>query len=221
LKSIDLKNLAVVAAVGFISLLGTGSIANAQSTQDRKMQKRQEKIEQQRDKLDHKRIQLQKQRHTEWARRSAQIGSSRVISSGYYTVDPHTSITEGRYRVYRSGNSGYYSTDNRGADLLRQAVNEGYRQGFSAGRSDRNGNRMGGWSRSNIYRSGTVGYQKNVDRGQYQYYFRQGFQRGYQDGSNSEYTDGYNGSYQYGSYENGSLNIHGTILNQVLNIQNY
>jgi hypothetical protein len=41
-----------------------------------------------------------------------------------------------RYRVYRNGS--WYHTDNRGAELLRQAVNEGYRQGFAAGRADRN-----------------------------------------------------------------------------------
>ncbi|MGB7210882.1 MAG: hypothetical protein WBD27_19665 [Pyrinomonadaceae bacterium] len=64
-----------------------------------------------------------------------------------------------------------------------------------------------------VYRSGSVGYQSYVNRSQYQYYFQQGFQRGYH-GSNSRYQEGYNSSYEYGSYENGSLNILGTILNQ-------
>ncbi|MEO7673610.1 MAG: hypothetical protein ABIU09_05980 [Pyrinomonadaceae bacterium] len=67
----------------------------------------------------------------------------------------------------------------------------------------------------------SVGYQSYVNRSQYQYFFQQGFQRGYQDGSNSRYQEGYNGSYEYGSNENGTLNILGTILNQVLNIQNH
>src|SRR4051794_16268604 len=40
-----------------------------------------------------------------------------------------------RWRVRRGGR--YYNTDYRGAELLRQAVNEGYQQGFEAGRSDR------------------------------------------------------------------------------------
>jgi len=60
-----------------------------------------------------------------------------------------------------------------------------------------------------------------VNQSQYQYYFRQGFQRGYQDGSNSRYQDGYTGDYQYGRNDGGSLNILGTILNQILNIQSY
>src|ERR1700755_2471750 len=36
-----------------------------------------------------------------------------------------------RYRVYRNGS--YYQTDSRGAELLKQAVNKGYQQGFTAG----------------------------------------------------------------------------------------
>ena len=40
-----------------------------------------------------------------------------------------------RYRVYRNGS--YYQTDSRGAELLRQAVNRGYQQGFNAGKGDR------------------------------------------------------------------------------------
>ena len=48
---------------------------------------------------------------------------------------------------------------------------------------------------------------------QYQYYFRQGFLRGYQ--------DGYDRRYRYGSNNNGAFNILGSILNGILNIQNY
>jgi flagellar biosynthesis/type III secretory pathway protein FliH len=117
-----------------------------------------------------------------------------------------------RYRVNRNGR--YYNTDYRGAELLRQAVQEGYRQGFAAGRSDRNRrlSRMN-WGGSNMYRSGTYGYQSYVDRGQYQYYFRQGFEKGYQDGFNSRN--------HYGSYNNGSANILTSILSSILNIQRY
>ncbi|HUR97248.1 MAG TPA: hypothetical protein VMZ26_04190, partial [Pyrinomonadaceae bacterium] len=118
---------------------------------------------------------------------------------------------QNRYRIYRSG--GWYNTDNRGAELLRQAVNEGYRQGFNAGRSDRNRRVNSSWGGSSIYRSGTYGYQTYVDRSQYQYYFRQGFERGYQ--------DGYNSRYQYGTYSNGRVNILSSILGSILNIQRY
>lgn len=116
-----------------------------------------------------------------------------------------------RYRIYRNGT--YYNTDNRGAELLRQAVNRGYQQGLIAGRNDRMGRRGMGWRNSNVYRSGNYGYQSYVDSNQYRYYFQQGFERGYQ--------DGYNSRYQYGSNNNGTFNILGSILSGILNIQSY
>jgi flagellar biosynthesis/type III secretory pathway protein FliH len=117
-----------------------------------------------------------------------------------------------RYRVYRNGQ--YYNTDNRGAELLRQAVRNGYEQGVRAGQADRRGRRGGQWNNNSMYRSGNYGYQSYVNSSQYQYYFRQGFERGYQ--------DGYNSRQQYGSSNNnGAFNILGTILSGILNIQQY
>lgn len=116
-----------------------------------------------------------------------------------------------RYRVYRNGR--YYNTDSRGADLLRQAVNAGYQQGFQAGQADRRSRRGSRWNNNSTYRSGTYGYQSYVDRSQYQYYFQQGFERGYQ--------DGYNSRQQFGNNNNGSVNILGNILSGILNIQRY
>ena len=115
------------------------------------------------------------------------------------------------YRVYRNGS--YYQTDYRGAELLRQAVNEGYRQGYRQGQLDRRYSRNGGYYGSTIYRSGTYGYRSYVDRGQYQYYFQQGFQRGYQDGFYSQS--------RYGYYSGGKWSILANILGSILNIQPY
>lgn len=203
--------------LGLVTVLGTSLATNAQgnSNHEKQAQKQQEKMDKQRAKFD-------QQRQTDWTRRNTQIvtyRNDRVVGNTYYTVEPTVNVTEGRYRIYRNGS--YYSTDSRGADMLRQAVNEGYRRGFAAGRADYNGRRNYGWSNSNDYRNGTYGYQNGVTQSQYQYYFRQGFQRGYQDGSNSRYQEGYDGTYQYGSNNGGTLNILGTILNQILNIQNY
>ena len=116
-----------------------------------------------------------------------------------------------QYRVYRNGS--YYQTDYRGADLLRQAVNAGYQQGYRQGQIDRQNRRNGGYYGSNIYRSGTYGYQSYVDRSQYQYYFQQGFQRGYQ--------DGYNSQIRYGSRAGNTVNILGSILSTILNIREF
>ena len=118
-----------------------------------------------------------------------------------------------RYRVYRSTGS-YYDTDYRGAELLRQAVREGYRQGFRQGQIDRSYNRHTGYRSSVTYRNGIGGYQSYVDRGQYQYYFRQGFERGYYDGFNSASRYGY----QTGG---GVWNILGNVLGSILDARPY
>jgi flagellar biosynthesis/type III secretory pathway protein FliH len=113
-----------------------------------------------------------------------------------------------RYRVYRNGS--YYTVDDRGADLLRQAVNSGYQQGYRAGRRDASGRSRYNYYNQSMYRTGTYGYQRYVDSSQYRYYFQQGFQRGYE--------DGYYSRNQYGS--NG-VNILGSILSSILNIRSY
>ena len=50
-----------------------------------------------------------------------------------------------------------------------------------------------------------------MDQADYNYYFRQGFQRGYE--------DGYYNRYQYGVYSNGSYSVLGNVLTLILNLQ--
>jgi hypothetical protein len=50
-----------------------------------------------------------------------------------------------------------------------------------------------------------------VDLSEYQYYFREGFRRGYE--------DGYYSRSRYGRYSNGSASILGTILESILGLQ--
>jgi len=116
-----------------------------------------------------------------------------------------------RYRVYRNGS--YYQTDERGINLLQQAINAGYQQGYRAGQSDRANRRGSNYGISSIYRNGNYGYQNYVDSSQYRYYFQQGFQRGYQ--------DGYNSRNQYGFNSNNGMNILGSILQGILNFQQF
>lgn len=197
---------------------GQGDRGN-ESKQERKAEKQRQKLAKKQAKLEQQRTLLDRQRQADWTRRNTQVwsGRQRTNTNGLYEVNVNSNVD--RYRVYRNGS--YYNTNYRGAELLKQAINQGYRQGFEAGRRDRNSNRRISWSNSNVYRSGTSGYQTYVSRDQYQYYFRQGFMRGYQDGSNSRYQDDYNGEYEYGYYNNGSMNILSRILDTVLNIQTY
>jgi len=214
LKTIDLKTVTASTVLGLLAVLGTGGIASAQgnSGRDKHDQKQYEKNQKALAKAE-------RRRQAEWDKRNSRF-ETRAVGTGYYTIEPTMTVTAGRYRV-NNRNGTWYNTDNRRADLLRQAVNEGYRQGFAAGRVDRNSRRRGSWTNNNVYRSGTYGYQTGVAQDQYQYYFRQGFQRGYQDGSNHQYQDGYQGSFQYGTNNDGMMYISGLILNEILAIRSY
>jgi len=115
-----------------------------------------------------------------------------------------------RYRVYNNGN--YYNTDQRGIQILRDAVNRGYQQGYYAGQTGRRSGNYG-YNSLSVYRNGRYGYNSYVSSSQYRYYFQQGFQRGYE--------DGYNSRYQYGARSNNGLNILGSILSSILSFSQY
>jgi len=95
--------------------------------------------------------------------------------------------------------------------MLRQAVENGYEQGFYAGRADR----QDGWNfdpyNSYGYQDAAYGYDGYyVGYEDYNYYFRQGFDRGYQ--------DGYYGRSTYGGYSNGKYAILGSVIGTILQI---
>ena len=131
-------------------------------------------------------------------------------SYNYYN-DPYF-YTADDYRYYRGGS--WYSINRYGADILRQAINYGYQEGFYAGRADH----MDGWRYDYrgawVYRDANYGYRGfYVNQSEYNYYFRQGFRRGYE--------DGYYQRYRYGRSYNGSEVILGTVLSGILNLQAY
>ena len=230
LITINFKKIAAMAALGILGLLGSSDLASAQGNSkhersNHEQMKNEQKSAKKAQRIEQQRVRYEAQRHAEWKRRNARFGNvpsgnDRSNGQGYYNGNANANTNrDGKYRIYRNG--AYYNTNGQGVDLLRQAVNAGYQQGFDAGRNDRNSRRHGDWSNSTVYRMGTSGYQTYVDRSQYQYYFRQGFQRGYQDGSNSQYAIDFNGDYQYGSRQGGSMSILSSILGSILNVQNY
>jgi hypothetical protein len=126
-----------------------------------------------------------------------------------YNRDPYF-YTAPSYRYNRGGR--YYETNQYGAEMLRQAVNNGYEEGFRAGQADREDRWRFGYQDSYGYQDANYGYTGYyVDRDEYNYYFREGFKRGYE--------DGYNSRYQYGNYSNGKYSILGSILSGILNFQ--
>ena len=126
-----------------------------------------------------------------------------------YNSDPYF-YTPADYRYYRGDN--YYETNEYGIALLRQALNNGYREGWQAGTADREDGWRASYGSSYAYRDANYGYNGYyLDRGTYNYYFREGFRRGY--------DDGYNSSYRYGRYSNGTGSLLESILNAVLRVQ--
>jgi hypothetical protein len=116
------------------------------------------------------------------------------------------------YRYSRSGR--YYQTNQYGVDMLRQAVNYGYGEGIRAGQADREDRARFSYKESYAYQDATYGYNGyHVDLNEYRYYFREGFNRGYQ--------DGYYGRSQYGGNSNGVFSLVGNVLQQIFSAQPY
>jgi hypothetical protein len=172
-------------------------------------------LEQQRGLTQQRTAQLQQQRRMSQYRyqqqywtRMEQIRLQNVRTYGsnrnlYFNTAPN-------YRYQRGGS--YYETNQYGANMLRQAVNYGYEQGFRSGQADRQDRWQSSYQDSYAYEDANFGYSGYyVDQSEYNYYFREGFRRGYE--------DGYGSRSQYGNYSNGRYSILGAVLSGILNLQ--
>jgi hypothetical protein len=126
-----------------------------------------------------------------------------------YNNDPYF-YTASSYRYNRGGR--YYETNQYGADILRQALNYGYQEGMRAGRADQQDGWRYSYRDSYIYEDANYGYNGYyVQQADYNYYFRQGFQRGYE--------DGYYSRRRYGHNSNGSDSLLSALLITILGLQ--
>jgi hypothetical protein len=148
--------------------------------------------------------QVQQQYTAQLQQQQQRLQTARNYSNDPYISAPHT------YRYTVSGAT--RQTNQYGADVLRQAVNYGYQQGYRSGQADRQDHWASNYQNSAPYRDANYGYSGNyVDQTDYNYYFRQGFQRGY--------GDGYNSRSQYGTSSNGTYSILGSVLSSILGLQ--
>jgi hypothetical protein len=218
MRLFSLRNTVAASAIGLFTLVG-GAAAQNVNEEYREWQRAQRQAQEElrdyqrsgsRDDLrDYRQAQRRAQQEYNEYVRSQRFGNRTTYNAGNGVGYGYGRANRaGMYRVYRNGS--YYETNQRGAELLRQAVNNGYQQGYRQAQMDRRYGRGGNYYGSSIYNSGTYGYQSYVDRNQYQYYFQQGFQRGYE--------DGYNNQSRYGYRSGNSFNILGTILNGILQI---
>jgi hypothetical protein len=132
----------------------------------------------------------------------------RLQTAYNYSNDPYIRTAPS----YRYAYSGYTRETNQyGADALRQAVNYGYQEGVRFGQADRQDGLPANYRNSFAYQDANYGYSGYyVDQADYNYYFRQGFQRGY--------ADGYNSQSQYGTSLNGTPSILATLLSSILGL---
>jgi hypothetical protein len=113
-----------------------------------------------------------------------------------------------RYRVGDADRE----TNQYGADILRQAVRNGFEQGWRSGRADRADGWPSDYRKSYAYEDANYGFYGNyVPQSDYNYYFREGFRRGYE--------DGYASRSQYGTVVNGTPSILATILAGILGLE--
>jgi hypothetical protein len=132
-----------------------------------------------------------------------------VRQSYDYNSDPYY-YTAPSYRYQRAGH--YYSVNRYAAELLQDAVNYGYDQGFEVGQADRADHWRYDYAASYAYQDADYGYYgRYVDRDDYNYYFRQGFRRGYQ--------DGYYRRYRYGVRINSGFRINGSVLKVIIDLR--
>lgn len=140
--------------------------------------------------------------------RQQQLRLQSIRNYNYYN-DPYF-YTAPSYR-YRYGGT-YYTTNTYGANLLRQAVNYGYQQGYLAGQADRRDSWRFDYRDSYAYEDANYGYTGfYVNQPIYNYYFREGFRRGYE--------DGYYSRYQYGRHTGTGYAIFAGILAGILGLQ--
>lgn len=116
------------------------------------------------------------------------------------------------YRYNRGGN--YYYANRYQADLMQQAINYGYEEGFHAGRADRMDRWGYNFREAYAYQDANYGYHGYyVDRGTYNHYFREGFRRGY--------DDGYYSRYRYGRHYNNRYSPNDSVIRLILNLSNW
>ncbi len=127
-----------------------------------------------------------------------------------YYSDPFY-YTPASYRFSHGGR--WHQTNRYGADLLRQAVDFGYREGLRAGRADRHDQWRVDYRSSYAYQDASYGYHgRYVGHDIYSHYFRQGFEHGYQDA----YYDRYRYGQRHGS---GDYRILAGVLTAILGLQ--
>jgi hypothetical protein len=143
-----------------------------------------------------------------WRRVNEQRLRLATYRSYDYDNDPYY-YTAPSYRYYRGGRS--YYVNQYSADLLNDAVRYGYQEGFEAGRADREDHVRFNYRGSFAWEDANYGYPGHyIDQSEYNYYFREGFRRGYE--------DGYYSRSRYGSFSTGKAVILAAVVGTIITL---
>jgi TolA-binding protein len=233
-----MKRMVIASVTGVALLLGTSGLASSQEQQRNARQHQRRGTQQWRQEQERQQQRVQQQRLNQYSQQRRQLdrlAQQRETRLHQQRRQAHLRFQQQylerlrqdqinlqnarsneysapNYRYSRGGR--YYQTNQYGVDLLRQGVNHGYERGVRAGQADREDRTRFSYKDSYAYQDASYGYNGyHVDLNEYRHYFREGFNRGYQ--------DGYYSRSQYGSNSNGSLSLLGNILQQVFNVQSY
>lgn len=195
----------------------SGSVPEMEQRQRAKVQQQRaaeykRQLDQQLSAIQQQDAQLQQQKRMAQYRVQQEYGAQlrqqrqRLMAPRDYARDPYVSAPNTYRYVVNGANR---QTNQYGADVLRQAVTNGYAQGYRAGEADRLDKAPSSPQGSFAYRDASYGYAgSSVDQSDYNYYFRQGHQRGYQ--------DGYEHRLQFGAMAAGVPSIQGTLASMIL-----
>jgi hypothetical protein len=121
-------------------------------------------------------LQFQQQYEERLRAQRAQLSQARYD----YRNDPFY-YTAPNYRYQRDGR--YYYTNQYGMKKIEQALQAGYNEGYRAGRADRRDGWRYDYRSAFAYQDANYGYDgRYIRQDEYNHYFREGFQRGYEDG---------------------------------------
>ncbi len=152
-------------------------------------------------------------RNAQFAQQQAYYNSlrdqrQRITIVRNYQTEPYFNTAH----AFRYGYAGVLRQTNQyGVDVLTAAVNNGYTQGVLAGRADRLDGQPSNYHATFAYEDANYGYLgQYIPQSDYNYYFRQGFLRGYE--------DGYASSSNYGSFNNGTGVVLAALLAAILGL---
>jgi TolA-binding protein len=233
-----MKRMVIASVTGVALLLGTSGLASSQEQQRNARQHQRRGTQQWRQEQERQQQRVQQQRLNQYSQQRRQLdrlAQQRETRLHQQRRQAHLRFQQQylerlrqdqinlqnarsheysapNYRYSRGGR--YYQTNQYGVDLLRQGVNYGYERGVRAGQADREDRARFSYKDSYAYQDASYGYNGyHVDLNEYRHYFREGFNRGYQ--------DGYYSRSQYGRNSNGDFSLLGNILQQVFNVQSY